>query len=151
MIGQNKRIIMKKVFYWGIRLLPAVIMLQTLFFKFTAAPEPVHIFSILLGDHESIGRIGTGILELIAGLLLIYPRTSVFGALLGAGTMSGAIASHFFFLGISVHYYDKQHVLINDHGTLFISAMITLACCVILLYQNKNSLLNFFNPKYATA
>lgn len=143
---QNKTIkikTMSKLIFWTIRIIPAIIMLQTLYFKFTAAPEPIHIFSTLLGKYEAYGRIGTGIIELIAGLLLLYPKTSVFGAIFGASTMSGAIFSHLFILGISVKYYMAENVLVNDKGSLFLSALITLVCCGIIIFQQRNYLLNF--------
>ena len=110
-------------------------MLQTLYFKFNAAPEPIHIFTTLLGKYEAFGRIGTGVIELIAGMLLLYPRTSVLGAILGAGTMAGAVFSHLFILGISVKYYTTESVLINDNGSLFLSALIKLICCLIIIYK----------------
>ena len=134
---------MSKLIFWTIRIVPAIIMLQTLYFKFNAAPEPIHIFTTLLGKYEAFGRIGTGIIELIAGLLLLYPRTSVLGAILGAGTMAGAVFSHLFILGISVKYYTTESVLINDKGSLFLSALITLICCLIIIYQQRNYLLSF--------
>jgi uncharacterized membrane protein YphA (DoxX/SURF4 family) len=74
---------------WILRLLAAVILLQTLYFKFSAAPESIYIFSKL--GMEPWGRIGTGVLELIAGILLLIPATTVFGALLATGLMAGAI------------------------------------------------------------
>lgn len=134
---------MSKLIFWTIRIVPAIIMLQTLYFKFNAAPEPIHIFTTLLGKYEAFGRIGTGAIELIAGLLLLYPRTSVLGAILGAGTMAGAVFSHLFILGISVKYYTTESVLINDKGSLFLSALITLICCLIIIYQQRNYLLSF--------
>ena len=134
---------MSKLLFWAIRIIPAVIMLQTLYFKFSAAPEPIHIFTTLLGKYEAFGRIGTGIIELIAGILLLYPKTSVFGAIFGAGTMSGAIVSHLFILGIQVQYYNEQQVLINDKGSLFLSALVTLLCCGIIIFQQRNYLRNF--------
>ena len=134
---------MSKLIFWTIRIVPAIIMLQTLYFKFNAAPEPIHIFTTLLGKYEAFGRIGTGAIELIAGLLLLYPRTSVLGAILGAGTMAGAVFSHLFILGISVKYYTTESILINDKGSLFLSALITLICCLIIIYQQRNYLLSF--------
>ena len=134
---------MSKLIFWTIRIVPAIIMLQTLYFKFNAAPEPIHIFTTLLGKYEAFGRIGIGVIELIAGMLLLYPRTSVLGAILGAGTMAGAVFSHLFILGISVKYYTTESVLINDKGSLFLSALITLICCLIIIYQQRNYLLSF--------
>ena len=123
------------VFTWIIKLTAVVILLQTLYFKFTGAEESVYIFSTL--GAEPFGRIGSGVIELIASILILVPRTTLFGALLGLGTMAGAILSHLIFLGIEVK---------NDGGTLFILAIITFICCAILVFQNRDkmqSLLKF--------
>ena len=84
-------------------IIAALILLQTLYFKFTAAPESVFIFTEL--GLEPYGRIGTGILELIIALLLVIKRTSLTGAILGLGVITGAIFSHIFVLGIEVQDY----------------------------------------------
>jgi uncharacterized membrane protein YphA (DoxX/SURF4 family) len=93
---------------WLLRLVAAGILLQTLFFKFTGAEESKYIFSTL--GVEPWGRIGSGVVELVAAILILIPRTTTIGALLALGTMSGAILSHLAFLGIEVK---------NDRGLLF--------------------------------
>lgn len=123
------------IFTWIIKLTAVVILVQTLYFKFTGAEESVYIFSTL--GAEPFGRIGSGVIELIASILILIPRTTLLGALMGLGTMSGAILSHLVFLGIVVK---------NDGGTLFILAIITFICCAILVFQNRDkiqSLLKF--------
>ena len=85
---------------WVLRLVPALILLQTLFYKFSGAGESVFIFSEL--GMEPWGRIGSGVLELIAALLLLYPRTTFIGAALGMGLMAGAIFFHLTKWGIPV-------------------------------------------------
>lgn len=117
------------IFIWIVKLTAVIILLQTLFFKFTGAEESVYIFSTL--GIEPYGRIGSGIVELIASILILIPRTTLIGALLGAGTMFGAILSHLFVLGIEVQ---------NDGGTLFLLAIIVLICCLILVYNQKNKI-----------
>lgn len=119
----------KKIFSWGLRLLAAVILLQTLFFKFSAAPESVYIFSAV--GLEPWGRIGTGVAELIAAVLLLLPGTIVWGAIMGIGIMLGALATHLFVLGIEV---------MNDGGQLFIYALLVLTACIILFFQNRQQL-----------
>jgi uncharacterized membrane protein YphA (DoxX/SURF4 family) len=114
---------MKNIIFWILRLVAAIIMLQTLFFKFTGAEESVYIFSTL--GMEPWGRIGTGVVELIASVLLLIPSTTAFGALLGAGVMSGALVSHLTKLGIVVK---------DDHGLLFTYALVVFSSCLILLY-----------------
>ena len=117
------------IFIWIVKLLVVVILVQTLYFKFTGAEESIYIFTKL--GIEPFGRIGSGIVELIASILILIPRTTLLGALLGLGTMLGAIFSHLFVLGIEVK---------NDGGELFILAIITLLCCVILIIQNRNKI-----------
>ena len=112
---------------WVLRIIAAIIMLQTLYFKFSGSEESVYIFSQL--GMEPWGRIGTGILELIASILILYPRTTFFGSLLAIGLMLGAIGAHFTKLGIVVK---------NDGGQLFIYALIVLISSIILavIYRN---------------
>lgn len=106
-------------------------MLQTLFFKFTGAQESIDLFTKIAGENEAGMRIGTGVIELIASILLFIPKKTWLGALLAAGTMGGAIMSHLTILGI-------EHD--NDGGALFFSAIITLLASVVLLFQNKNDI-----------
>lgn len=124
------------IFTWIIKLIAVIILLQTLYFKFTGAEESVYIFTKL--GIEPFGRIGSGIVELIASILILIPRTTLLGALLGAGTMLGAIFSHLFVLGI---------VVMNDGGELFILAIITLLCCTILTIQNRDKIQNLLRFK----
>jgi uncharacterized membrane protein YphA (DoxX/SURF4 family) len=112
-----------------VKLVAVIILLQTLFFKFTGAEESVYIFTKL--GIEPYGRIGSGIVELIASILILIPRTTLIGALLGLGTMLGAIFSHLFVLGIEVK---------NDGGELFTLAIIVFLCCTILIFQNKKKI-----------
>lgn len=112
---------------WVAQIVAAVILLQTLFFKFTASDESVYIFSKL--GVEPAGRIGSGVMELITGVLLLIPRTAWAGALLGLGLMAGAILSHFTVLGIEVQ---------GDGGQLFAYALITFACCATVLVLRRH-------------
>jgi hypothetical protein len=125
------------IFIWIVKLTAVIILLQTLFFKFTGAEESVYIFQTL--GIEPFGRIGSGIVELIASILILIPRTTLIGAILGLGTMSGAIFSHIFVLGIEV-----QH----DGGTLFTLAVVTLICCLILVYNQKNKIPDLLQLKF---
>jgi uncharacterized membrane protein YphA (DoxX/SURF4 family) len=117
----------KNLLLWACRIIAAVIMLQTLYFKFTAAPESVYIFTTV--GMEPYGRIATGIAELIAAVLIIFPRTSLAGALLALFIMLGAIASHLFILGIEV---------MNDGGQLFIYAIIVTAASFYIIYRHTS-------------
>lgn len=121
---------------WILRVVAAGVLLQTLFFKFSGAAESIYIFSAL--GVEPYGRIGSGIAELIVAILILIPKTTWVGALGGSGIMTGAILSHLLVLGIVVE---------NDGGFLFLLAVITLLCCLGLLYFNKNKLFNLLNFK----
>jgi len=105
----------------ALRVIAALIMLQTLYFKFTAHPESVDIFSRL--GMEPWGRIGTGVLELVASILLLSNKTVAIGAALAAGLMAGAIFFHVTKLGIYV----------NGDALLFIYAVVVFAASLILL------------------
>ena len=124
---------------WIFRLLAAVIMLQTLFFKFTASPESIYIFKTL--GMEPYGRIGSGVMELVASILILYPKTTAFGAVIAIGLMSGAIFFHLTKLGI---------VVMDDGGQLFIYALLVLVSAIILTIIYRQQLYSFIklNPKY---
>jgi len=123
------------IFTWLLRLLAAVIMLQTLFFKFTAHPQSVKLFTEL--GMEPWGRVGTGIFELIASILILIPRTTVYGAVLGLGLMSGAIFFHLTKLGIK---FDGDYVL-------FIYAVLAFISCGLLALIYRNVLLGLIQTK----
>lgn len=127
---------MKKTVNWIIKLVPVIIMLQTLYFKFSAAPESVYIFSKI--GMEPYGRIGIGVLELIASILILIPRTTSYGAVLGLGLMLGAIKFHITELGIEVQ---------NDGGKLFYLAVIVAVFCVLLIVIHRKQLFSLFSKK----
>ena len=114
---------------WIARVVVAIILVQTLFFKFTAAPESVYIFETV--GQEPVGRIGSGVVELIASVLLFVPGLTAVGALLALGTMSGAIFFHLTKLGIVVQ---------DDGGTLFALALVVWAGSAFLLFLYRRTL-----------
>ena len=114
---------------WILRIVPAVILLQTLYFKFSAAPESVYIFETLGIEPE--GRIGSGIVELIASIFLLIPRTTWIGAVLGLGVIAGAIFSHLTMLGIEVQ---------GDGGLLFILALVVFVFCLLLIWLHRKEI-----------
>jgi uncharacterized membrane protein YphA (DoxX/SURF4 family) len=111
----------KTIFTWLLRLVAAYIMLQTLYFKFTAQPESVQLFTAL--GMEPWGRIATGVCELIASVLVLIPRTTLPGAIMGLVLMSGAIFFHLTKLGI---YF-------GGDALLFSYAVIVFVCCALLI------------------
>ena len=116
---------------WLLRIAVAVILLQTLFFKFTGAKESVYIFTTL--GAEPWGRIGSGVVELIASLLILVPRTAVFGAILALGTICGAIFAHLTKLGIKIPAVD-------DHGELFALAVLVFVGSLVILYLHRRQI-----------
>jgi putative oxidoreductase len=116
---------------WALRLIVAAILLQTLFFKFTGAAESVYIFSKL--GLEPAGRIGSGVAELIAVILLLLPATVVYGALLTLAVIGGALMSHLTKLGIVVINSDGT----SDSGLLFGLALIVFFCSRGILWLHR--------------
>jgi len=129
----------KNILPWILRGLAALILLQTLFFKFSAAEESVYIFSTL--GMEPWGRIGTGVAELIASVLLLIPATTAFGAVMGIGLMGGALFFHATRLGISVR---------GDGGQLFLYALLVFISCIALLCLYRVQLTQIFNKNKTT-
>ena len=123
------------VITWVLRLLAAVIMLQTLYFKFTAQEESVHLFTVL--GMEPWGRIATGVFELIASVLIIYPRTTGLGAALGSALMGGAIFFHLTILGVK---FGGDYIL-------FAYAVIVFVCCMILLFLYRDQVFRIIKDR----
>ena len=114
---------------WIAQLAAAVIFLQTLFFKFTGAPESIYIFEQL--GAEPWGRWGSGIIELITSILLLVPATAAIGGVLALGVISGAIMSHLAVLGIVVQ---------DDGGTLFILACVVFVASAVVVFLRRHEL-----------
>ena len=118
---------------WGFRFVAAGILLQTLFYKFSAHPDSVLLFSTL--GVEPAGRIGLGLIELIAILLLVVPETLKYGIVLGLGIMAGAIGAHLLVLGIEFN---------EDGGRLFFLALITTVSLLVLAYRHQDEIKGLF-------
>jgi putative oxidoreductase len=116
---------------WTLRIVAAAILVQTLFFKFSGAPESVYIFSQL--GAEPWGRIGSGVIELIASALLLIPRTTVYGAAIAVLVMGGAVMSHITTLGITMP-------AVGDHGQLFALACLVALASAVVLYLHRQEL-----------
>ena len=125
---------LKLIGSWVLRIVAAAILLQTLYFKFTGQPESVELFTKL--GVEPWGRISTGVIELIASILLLIPSTVFVGAFLGVGLMVGAILSHVTVIGIESK---------GDGGQLFMLAVAVLVCCSILLILCKKQGIELLN------
>lgn len=126
-----------RVLGWIARIVAAAILLQTLFFKFSGSPESVYIFTAV--GQEPWGRYGSGVVELIASVLLLVPGTAGLGALLAIGTMSGAIFFHLTKLGIVVQ---------GDGGLLFALALVVFGCAAFTLWLRRAALLRCFLPSH---
>ena len=117
----------QRIISWICQITAAVILLQTLYFKFTGAPESVYIFTKV--GLEPWGRYATGVAELIASIMLLIPCRSWAGALLALMVMGGAIFSHLTVLGIVVQ---------NDGGLLFGLAITVALCSAVVLFLNRH-------------
>lgn len=127
---------MKKYILIACKLIAAIILLQTLYFKFSAAPESVYIFTTI--GLEPAGRIGIGCLELVAGILLLWNKTAVYGAILAFGLMVGAIQFHLTKLGVDV---------MNDGGQLFYLAIIVAVCSAIIIVLQRAVIFDLLRTK----
>lgn len=116
----------QRLFYYASRVVAAIILLQTLYFKFSAAPESVYIFTTV--GMEPWGRIAVGVLEAVAAVLLLLSPTAWLGAGLSLGLMIGAIGMHFTFLGIEVQ---------GDGGYLFFLALVVALCSALVLWVDQ--------------
>ena len=114
---------------WALQVTVAVILLQTLFFKFTGAEESVYIFTTV--GAEPWGRIGSGVLELVAAVMLLTPALVTYGAILTVGLMSGAILSHLTILGIDVK---------GDGGLLFGLALTCFVGSLVILSIRRTAI-----------
>lgn len=121
----------KNIIYWLLRLTVAIILLQTLYFKFTGHPDSVHIFKEL--GVEPWGRIGLGVIELITAVLILLQKTKIMGMLMSLGIITGAILSHFIVLGINVS---------NDGGSLFILALVIFFASSAYLIMHKDEIIS---------
>lgn len=115
-----------RFFSWFLQILAAIILLQTLYFKFSGAEESIYIFKTV--GMEPWGRYGSGIVELIAGILLLIPRTAWIGAALAIGVMSGALFFHMTTLGVEV---------MGDGGALFYLAVTVFVAGASVLYIRR--------------
>jgi len=120
---------MNKILNLALRVIIALILIQTLRYKFTAHPDSVYIFSTV--GLEPFGRIGIGVLELIAAILILIPKTIWVGALLTFGLLSGAVMMHLTQLGIEIN---------NDSGKLFYLAIITLVLSGIIVWFERRKI-----------
>ena len=111
------------------RIIIAILLIQTLYFKFTAHPDSVYIFSQI--GLEPFGRIGIGILELITALLILNPKSIWLGSLLSTGIIGGAILMHLTKLGIEIN---------NDGGILFYIALTILMLSVFVLFKSRKNI-----------
>jgi putative oxidoreductase len=121
---------LKKYFPLSLRVIVAIVLIQTLRFKFTAHPDSVYIFTKV--GLEPNGRIIIGFLELISAILILIPKTVWVGALLTLGIIGGAILMHLTQLGIEIN---------NDGGLLFITALVTFTLAIVILYQSRKNIL----------
>jgi uncharacterized membrane protein YphA (DoxX/SURF4 family) len=128
------------ILIWALRLVASAILIQTLFFKFSAAPESVALFTRI--GMEPWGRIGTGVLELVASILILYPRTTGWGAGLAMGLMAGAL------------YYHLNGTLgLKWYGdySLFLYALTVFICSSLLTYIFRFQVLSIFGIRTKTA
>lgn len=119
---------------WAARVVAAAILVQTLVFKFTYAPETAYIFDARGGRPAATL---VGVLELVAAVLLLVPRTTAVGAALALGLMGGAVATHLTSLGVEVRNPSTGE---GDGGLLFALAVVVAGCAAFVLAVHRREL-----------
>jgi len=105
---------------WILRFVAAYILITAAFMKFNGAEIDIKLFSHI--GMEPHGRILIGILELAAAIFILIPQSTIYGAFLGLGVMTGAIIGHLTVIGLGgIHM-----------------AIIVFVCCLILIYLRRN-------------
>lgn len=134
---------------WVLQIIAAAILGQSLFFKFTGAPETVALFEVL--GAEPWGRYATAIAELAAVVLLLVPRTAIYGAILALGVISGAIVSHLTTLGISIDPETLGNEALEPLGgpSLFVMALVVFAASLGVLAIRRASI-PLIGPKFSS-
>lgn len=127
-----------KYFSWVLRLLAALILSQSLIYKFGGHPDSIMLFTQL--EVEPFGRFALGILELLVVILLLFPKTTLLGAVAGFFIMTGALGAHIFKIGI---------IFNEDGGKLFGLALVCFLGCLGQVIIFKNQLINFIKGRYA--
>ncbi len=121
-----------KILDWILTLAIAGIYIMTLFFKFSGAEESVYIFTQVAGpDMEAFARISSGVAELITAILILIPKTRIYGAILSVLVIGGAIISHLTILGISVK---------DDGGQLFVMACAIFVMSISLIAIHRSEI-----------
>ncbi len=119
---------------WICQIIVAGVLGMTIWFKFTAAPESVWIFEEI--GVEPAGRLFTGVAEAVAVVLILIPRTAIFGALLAFGLMIGAIAAHLLVIGVTTPVFDVDGTMQpveQGNADLFLLAVITAVTAAIVV------------------
>lgn len=130
-------IVSAKYLSWGLRILAAMILTQSVIYKFGGHSDSVLLFSEL--DAEPVGRVSLGVIELIVAGLILYPKTTLLGGILGVFIMIGALFTHVFHIGI---------IFNNDGGKLFGLALLCFLACLGQVLILKNQLISFIKNRY---
>ncbi len=112
---------------WSCRIIVSLILLQTLYFKFSAHPESVLLFTKL--GVEPWGRIALGCIELVVGIGLLIPRMSLLASFGATGILSGAIVTHLAVIGIESN---------GDGGQLFFMALVAFIAAAVAFWTQWN-------------
>ncbi len=117
---------------WVCQLIMVAILAQTLFFKFTFAPETQYIFARIGGRPAATLA---GLAELACVILLLVPQTSVLGALASLAVMAGALLTHVFVIGIT---WDDPVTKTSDNGVLFgLALAVALLGAVVTILRRE--------------
>ena len=123
-----------KLLTWPAALFIAGILLWYEQYKLTGHPGSVHLFTVLsdwlfIHGYEKPFRLGVGIAEIVASILVVVPATRMLGAAGALALMSGAIFFHVVSpLGIDPY---------GDGGQLFKEACAVWICAAYILWAYR--------------
>lgn len=106
------------------QIIAALILANAAFGKFSGNEMSVHVFHEL---NILETRIVIGIIEVLAALLLLS-KIPQYGALLGFGTMLGALIAHVSILGMEIH---------GDGGQMVMMMAVVLLSSIIVMWINR--------------
>jgi hypothetical protein len=128
--AQTPRAAWIRLIPWAAQVVVALILAQTLFFKFTYASETQVIFADRGGRPAATA---VGLVELLCAILLLVPRTAALGAALALLVINGAIFTHVTSLGIQVVDPATGE---GDGGLLFgLAVLVAVGSAVVLVFR----------------
>jgi len=112
----------KFIMTWILIIPTVLILIYNAYVKLSSSPGAIQLFTGL--GLEPYGRLLLGATEIFAALLIVYPPTMKYGAVLGVILMSGVILIHLTKLGIAL----------GGDYSFFIMGIVAFCCSAALIW-----------------